>query len=59
MIMELNLTGIHALIAIFLIAIGSVEILDKVSDYFNINKYILRTIFIIYYIKKHISIILL
>ena len=48
MIMDLNLTGIHALIAIVLIAVGSVEILDKVSNYFNINKYILRTIFIIF-----------
>ena len=47
MIMELNLTGTHALIAIFLIAIGSVEILDKVSSYFDINKYILRTMFTI------------
>lgn len=47
MIMELNLTGTHALIAISLIAIGSVEILDKVSSYFNINKYILRTMFTI------------
>ena len=46
--MELNLTGIHTLIAIVLIAVGSVEILDKVSNYFNINKYILRTIFIIF-----------
>lgn len=46
--MELNLTGTHALIAISLIAIGSIEILDKVSSYFNINKYILRTIFIIF-----------
>ena len=48
MMMELNLTGIHTLIAIVLIAVGSVEILDKVSNYFNINKYILRTIFIIF-----------
>ena len=45
--MELNLTGTHALIAISLIAIGSVEILDKVSSYFDINKYILRTMFTI------------
>ena len=48
MMMELNLTGIHALIAIVLIAVGSVEILDRVSNYFNINKYILRTIFTIF-----------
>ena len=48
MMMELNLTGIHTLIAIVLIVVGSVEILDKVSNYFNINKYILRTIFIIF-----------
>lgn len=48
MIMELNLTGIHALIAIVLIAVGSVEILDKISDYFNVNKFILRTIFIVF-----------
>ena len=58
MLIKLNLTGIPALIAIFLIAIGSIEILDKISEYFNINKNILIYILIIIlifvklYIKK-------
>lgn len=47
MLIKLNLAGIPALIAIFLIAIGSIEILDKISEYFNINKNILRYILIL------------
>ena len=51
---KLYLTGKHAIIVIFLSMFGSFEVLDSISNYFNINNYILKilfTIFILIFVK--------